>query len=232
MVMSTPFIIALSGGSGSGKSVLAEALVGVLSARLGQDAAQIVREDDYYLPMSVYGPASTDAERTALAANINYDRPEAKEAERLAADLAALKTGEAVDAPIYDYGKHDRSPDTRRLAPTPVVILEGIHALSMPAVKPLIDLSVYVDTPDDLRLARRLRRDVLERGRSVESVLSQYLSTVRSAHYQHTYPAKFEADLVIADEGLPAYGHVRPTEQAIERMLAPVLDRLASAGVI
>ena len=93
-------------------------------------------------------------------------------------------------------------------------------------------MSVYVDTPDDLRLARRIRRDVTERGRSLESVLQQYLGTVRAAHYQWTYPAKFEADLVIADEGLPAYGNVRPTGEAIERMIAPVLARLQNCGAI
>ena len=102
----------------------------------------------------------------------------------------------------------------------------------MPELKPLIDLSIYVDTPDDLRLARRLRRDVVERGRSVESVLAQYLGTVRAAHYRHTFPAMFEADLVIADEGLPAYGQVRASEDAIARMLAPILDRMRSEGVI
>ena len=102
----------------------------------------------------------------------------------------------------------------------------------MPKIRNFIDLSVYVDTPDDLRLARRIRRDVLERGRTVDSVLMQYMSTVRSAHYRWTHPAKFDADLVIADEGLPAYGNVKPTGEAIERMIAPVLARLQTAGVI
>ncbi len=113
-----------------------------------------------------------------------------------------------------------------------MIILEGIHALSVPDLKPLIDLSIYVDTPDDLRLARRIRRDVVERDRDIESVLNQYLDTVRAAHYRHTHPAKFEADLVIADEGLPAYGDVVPSGAAIARMLAPVLSRLTDAGVL
>jgi len=111
-------------------------------------------------------------------------------------------------------------------------LVEGIHVLSIPEIAPLIDLSVYVDTPDDLRLARRIRRDVVDRGRQVESVLQQYLGTVRAAHYRHTHPAMFEADLVVADEGLPAYGQVRPSDEAIARMLAPILDRLRSDGVI
>lgn len=228
MTMRAPFLIALSGGSGSGKSTLAEALL----ERIGNDRAVLIGEDDYYRPMSDYGPTETDAQRQAIIEAIDYDSPAAKEGDRLLADLAALKAGRAIEAPIYDYARHDRSRQTRRLEAVNVILLEGIHALSIPEIEALIDLSVYVDTPDDLRLARRLRRDVLERGRDVEDVLGQYLSTVRAAHYRYTFPAKFQADLVIADEGLPAYGHLRPTPAAIERMLAPVLERLVSEGIL
>lgn len=222
------FLIAMSGGSGSGKSTLAVALL----ERLGPGQAVMFGEDAYYHPMSHYGEPQTAAEREALVAGINYDDPKSKEVDHLVSDLRALKAGEGVDQPIYDYDRHDRSKDTRRIEPAPVLILEGIHALSMPKIRNLIDLSVYVDTPDDLRLARRIRRDVIERGRTVDSVLQQYMSTVRAAHYRFTYPAMFEADLVIADEGVPAYGHVKPSAEAIERMLAPVLSRLQTAGVI
>ncbi|AXE66556.1 uridine kinase [Hyphomonas sp. CACIAM 19H1] len=222
------FLIAMSGGSGSGKSTLAVALL----ERLGPGQAVMFGEDAYYHPMSHYGEPQTAAEREALVAGINYDDPKSKEVDHLVSDLRALKAGEGVDQPIYDYDRHDRSENTRRIEPAPVLILEGIHALSMPKIRNLIDLSVYVDTPDDLRLARRIRRDVIERGRTVDSVLQQYMSTVRAAHYRFTYPAMFEADLVIADEGVPAYGHVKPSAEAIERMLAPVLSRLQTAGVI
>lgn len=222
------FLIAMSGGSGSGKSTLAVALL----ERLGPGQAVMFGEDAYYHPMSHYGEPQTAAEREALVAGINYDDPKSKEVDHLVSDLRALKAGEGVDQPIYDYDRHDRSKSTRRIEPAPVLILEGIHALSMPKIRNLIDLSVYVDTPDDLRLARRIRRDVIERGRTVDSVLQQYMSTVRAAHYRFTYPAMFEADLVIADEGVPAYGHVKPSAEAIERMLAPVLSRLQTAGVI
>lgn len=218
----------MSGGSGSGKSTLAEALL----AHLPKGQAVMFGEDAYYLPMSHYGTPKTEDERHALIASINYDAPQSKEVDHLVKDLKALKAGQGVDQPIYDYDRHDRSKKTRRIEPAPILILEGIHALSMPKIRPLIDLSVYVDTPDDLRLARRIRRDVVERGREVEGVLQQYLGTVRAAHYRYTYPAMFEADLVIADEGVPAYGNVRPTEEAIERMLAPVLARLQTAGAI
>lgn len=222
------FLIAMSGGSGSGKSTLAEALL----EHLGPGRAVMFGEDAYYHPMKYYGAPETDDERAALVAGINYDDPKSKEVDLLVSDLKALKAGETVEQPIYDYERHDRSKNTRRIESAPVLILEGIHALSMPKIRSFIDLSVYVDTPDDLRLARRIRRDVLERGRTVHSVLLQYMSTVRSAHYRWTYPAKFDADLVIADEGLPAYGDVKPSSEAIERMLAPVLARLQTAGVI
>lgn len=222
------FLIAMSGGSGSGKSTLAEALL----EHLGPGRAVMFGEDAYYHPMKYYGAPKTDEERHDLVARINYDDPKSKEVELLVSDLRALKAGETVEQPIYDYERHDRSKQTRRIESAPVLILEGIHALSMPKIRTFIDLSVYVDTPDDLRLARRIRRDVLERGRTVDSVLMQYMSTVRSAHYRWTYPAKFDADLVIADEGLPAYGDVKPSSEAIERMLAPVLARLQTAGVI
>ncbi|ABI78717.1 putative uridine kinase [Hyphomonas neptunium ATCC 15444] len=228
MTKKKSFLIAMSGGSGSGKSTLAEALL----EHLGPGKAVMFGEDAYYHPMRFYGTPQTVAEREALVAGINYDDPKSKEVDHLVSDLKALKAGEAVEQPIYDYERHDRSTNTRRIESAPVLILEGIHALSMPKIRNFIDLSVYVDTPDDLRLARRIRRDVIERGRTVDSVLAQYMSTVRSAHYRWTHPAKFDADLVIADEGLPAYGNVKPTGEAIERMIAPVLARLQTAGVI
>ncbi len=221
------FLIAVAGGSGSGKSTVVDALL----ARLGPEQGIVVHEDAYYWPMSHYGEARTDTERAELAARVDYDDPGAKDVGRLVSDLAAVKRGEAVDIPVYDYARHDRSDTQRRIAPRPVVIFEGIHALSLPELRPLVDLAIYVDTPDDLRLARRLRRDVVERGRDVEGVLNQYLASVRPAHYRHTYPAKFSADLVIADEGLPAYGDIVPSEAAIERMLAPILERLHRAGL-
>lgn len=229
MSKATPFLIAMSGGSGSGKSTLATALLD----KLGSERAVIFHEDGYYWPMRHYGPCETEEQRAAIIAGVNYDDPASKDTNHLVNDIAALKGGHGIDQPVYDYDRHDRSTTrTHRIEPADVIILEGIHALSVADLKPLIDLSIYVDTPDDLRLARRIRRDVVERDRNIESVLNQYLDTVRAAHYRHTHPAKFEADLVIADEGLPAYGDVVPSGAAIARMLAPVLSRLADAGVM
>ncbi len=225
----TPYLIAMTGGSGSGKSTVAEALVEACA----EQGVVIFNEDGYYWPMSHYGPADTDEQRQAIIASVNYDDPVSKETSLMARQLADLKAGRTIEQPIYDYDVHDRKTDeTRRLEPAAIIIIEGIHALSVPELKPLIDLSIYVDTPDDLRLARRIRRDVVERGRDVPSVLNQYLTTVRAAHYRHTYPAMFEADLVIADEGLPAYGKVRAGKEATQRMLAPITARLHAEGVL
>jgi len=229
MSRTTPYLIAMTGGSGSGKSTVAEALVEACA----EQGVVIFNEDGYYWPMSHYGPADTDEQRQAIIANVNYDDPVSKETGLMARQLADLKAGRTIEQPIYDYDRHDRKTDeTRRLEPAAIIIIEGIHALSVPELKPLIDLSIYVDTPDDLRLARRIRRDVVERGRDVPSVLNQYLTTVRAAHYRHTYPAMFEADLVIADEGLPAYGKVRAGKEATQRMLAPITARLHAEGVL
>ena len=228
MARTAPFLIAMSDGSGSGKSTVAEALVETCRSA----GVVIFHEDGYYWPMAHYGPAETEEQRQAIIAKVNYDDPVSKETSLMARQLADLKAGVTIEQPIYDYDLHDRKTETLTIAPAPVIILEGIHALSVPELRPLIDLSIYVDTPDDLRLARRMRRDVVERGRSIESVLAQYLGTVRAAHYRHTFPAKFEADLVIADEGLPAYGQVRPSDEAINRMISPIMSRLQAEGVL
>ncbi|MCZ4297258.1 uridine kinase [Henriciella marina] len=228
MTMS-PFLVAMSGGSGSGKSTLADALI----QRLGPGRAVIFHEDGYYWPMRHYGPCDTPEQRAAIIEQANYDDPASKDTAHLVNDIRALKRGQVIEQPVYDFDRHDRDETrTLRIEPAPVIILEGIHALSVKALRPLIDLSIYVDTPDDLRLARRIRRDVVERERTVQNVLEHYLKTVRAAHYRFTHPAKFEAELVIADEGLPAYGKVYPGEDAIDRMLAPVVSRLQLMGVL
>ena len=222
MAAQPPFVIALSGGSGSGKSTLADALIDVI----GPGKAVLFHEDAYYWPRSHYPEEiRTDG--------IDYDHPASKDSVALVADLAALKAAQSINQPVYDYKTHDRLPDqSLKIDPLPIIIFEGIHTLSIPEADAYIDLRVYVDTPDDLRLARRIRRDVVERKRPVESVLDQYMTSVRAAHYAHTFPSKFKADLVIADEGLPAYGDVSPGPEAVQRMLAPVLGRLQRANVI
>lgn len=223
----TPFIIAITGGSGSGKSTIAAAL----KDRCAAAGVTIFNEDGYYWPISHYGDVADAAARQTVINQVNYDDPASKDTALMARQLSALKSGHPIEQPIYNYDLHDRVPDrTLRIEPTNILVVEGIHVLSIPELRPLVDLSVYVDTPDDLRLARRMRRDVLERGRSVDSVLRQYLGSVRASHYRHTYPVMFEADLVIADEGLPAYGQIQASDEAINRMLAPILARLDQEG--
>ena len=226
-ISNAAFLIAITGGPGSGKSTLAEALAKLLPP----GEAVIFHEDGYYWPKA--DVSAQHADYTGRWEDIiNFDDPASKDTGLMAQHLAALKAGQAIAQPIYDYDRHDRATATLPIAPARLIILEGIHALSVAEIAPLIDLSIYVDTPDDLRLARRLRRDVLERKRTVESVLEQYLGTVRASHYRYTYPTMFEADLVIADEGLPAYGEVSPSAAAIDRMMAPITARLQVEGIL
>ncbi len=215
MRASPSFVIAISGGSGSGKSTIVEGLI----ERLGASVATQFHEDSYYWPLSHYGSSPKPQD-------IDYDSPKSKDVEMLARDLATLKASQSINQPIYDFSKHDRLTETRLLRPAPIILLEGIHVLSINEISDLIDLSVYVDTSIDLRLARRIRRDVVERGRSIDGVLQQYMNRVRPAHYRYTHPAKYMADLVIADEGTLAYGKFTPSTDAVDRMLAPILDRI------
>ncbi len=226
--MTKPYLVAITGGSGSGKSTLAAAL----SEAYTKIGVSIFHEDRYYLPMSHYGTALSVAEKNETIAKINYDSPDSKDAELIYQHLHQLLAGQTIDQPVYDYERHDRSPDKRhRLDPAGLIIVEGIHALSLPGIRPLIDLSVYLHTPDDLRLARRIRRDVIERGRSVDGILHQYLESVRPSHYKYTHPTMFEAELVIVDEGLPARGRIRSDTSTIERLMAPIIEHLAKQGL-
>ena len=162
----------------------------------------------------------------------------AKDMEMMYRDIAALKRGETIDQPVYDFAAHDRKKgEFETVVPKRVTIVEGIHVLSDPAIAELFDLKVYVDTPDDLRLARRILRDTAPedqggRGRSVDRVISQYLNFVRPTHHRVTGPHKYIADLVIADEGLPAFTTSRPTRHAVMRMLAPVRNWLEDRGIV
>lgn len=215
MSASSSFVIAISGGSGSGKSTIVDGLI----ERLGSTVATQFHEDAYYWPLAHYGP-------NPKTQDIDYDSPTSKDVEMLARDLTALKANQSINQPIYDFSKHDRTNQTRTVQPAPIILVEGIHVLSISEISEIIDLSVYVDTSIDLRLARRIRRDVVERGRSIDGVLQQYMNRVRPAHYRYTHPAKYLADLVIADEGSLAYGKFTPSKDAVDRMLAPILDRI------
>ena len=194
-----PLLIGLAGGSGSGKTTVADALVNALEEIL------LIQHDAYYRHRSDL----SYEERT----RVNYDHPDSLETELLIAHLEELRAGRSVRRPVYDFADHLRSGIDVEVASAPVVLVEGILVLADPDLRKLFDLRIYVDTDPDLRLARRIRRDIIERGRTVESVLAQYESTVRPMHLEFVEPSKRYADLIIP-EGYNA-GAVRTVVEMI-----------------
>ena len=229
----TPYLIGITGGSGSGKSTLADAL----KLRLGDEQCTLLEEDHYYKARTDQAGGAETWSLEEVEANVNFDATTSKDMALMTSNIAALKRGETIRQPIYDFATHDRvAGESVTVRPTPVIIVEGIHVLSEPELADLFDLKIYVDTPDDLRLSRRILRDVIPkseggRGRSVDRVISQYLKFVRASHHRFTEPAKFICDLVIADEGLPAYGNACPSKAAIDRMVAPVMAQIPKAVI-
>ena len=178
--------IGLAGGSGSGKTTIA----GAVLERLDGQVAHI-QHDAYYRHM----PELSYEERT----KVNYDHPASLETELLVEHLLALRLGQAIERPVYDFAVHLRSDETVRVEPAPVVVVEGILVLAEPELRSELDLKIFVDTDSDVRLARRLQRDIEERGRTVESVVKQYFETVRPMHVQYVEPSKAYADLIIPE---------------------------------
>ncbi len=179
----SPLIIGVAGGSGSGKTTIAEALVDAI------EGVVFIQHDAYYR----HQPGLTFEERV----RVNYDHPDSLETELLVTHLEALRAGQPVERPEYDFTQHLRSRRTVAVAPAPVVVVEGILVLADASLRSLMDLRVYVDTDPDLRLARRLERDIRERGRTPDSVLAQYLATVRPMHLEFVEPSKRHADIII-----------------------------------
>ena len=201
-------LIAITGGSGSGKSTLAEALLSALPA----GSAVLMREDSYYRDAA----SLPDFD----AATFDFDDVAARDHELMAADLTRLKAGKPVTAPVYSFIHHGREPDGEPIPAAEVVIVEGTHVLCTPEMTALFDIRVYVDTPADIRFIRRLLRDQAERGRTADSVIAQYLATVRPGHERLTEPSKVHADFVVAD----STAAVRLDDpQAVVRLVAPVL---------
>ena len=201
-------LIGITGGSGSGKSTLAEALLNALPTG---DAA-LLREDSYYIDAAALPGFD--------AVTFDFDDVAARDHDLLARHLAELKAGRPVVVPVYSFIHHGREPGGEPVAPASVVIVEGTHLLCTPAVADLFDIRVFVDTPADIRFIRRLLRDQVERGRTAESVIQQYLATVRPGHERLTEPSRAHADFIIAD----ATAAVRLTDpQAVVRLAAPVL---------
>ena len=187
--MRPALVIGVAGGTGSGKTTIARKLVEAMP----RGSALILEYDSYYRDRSDLSPD----QRAAL----NYDHPDALESELLAEHLRLLRAGEPVDAPIYDFRSHTRRAETRRVAPTPVVVVEGILTLAQPAVREQLDIKIFVDTDPDIRVFRRVRRDLEDRGRTFASVREQYYRTVRPMHNQFVEPSKRWADLIIPEGG-------------------------------
>jgi len=179
------FVVGVAGGSGSGKT----SVVRAVARRLDSDLVTVVRHDWYYRDLSHLTPNDR-----ALA---NFDHPDSLETELLERHLRALRAGQPVDAPTYDFATHTRGADVLRLHPTRIVLLDGILVLSDARLRALIDYSVFVEVDATERLARRLRRDTRDRGRSPESVRAQFLETVQPMHERYVEPSRGHADLTI-----------------------------------
>jgi uridine kinase len=202
-----PLIVGIAGGSGSGKTSLARTLAGAL----GPDRVALLCHDAYYRDRSALPPEGR--------ATLDYDVPDALDQALFVEHLGALRAGLPVWPPIYCFATHCRTGAAAPLGPQPIVIVEGILLLWEPAVRAALDLSIYVDAPEDVRLERRLARDVAERGRTAAAVLAQFRTTVSEAHRAYVEPTRTMADLVL--------GNVAPLERVVEVAAAVVLDRLA-----
>ena len=180
-------IVGIAGGTGSGKTTI----TGQIAERLG-DRVTVITHDNYYRAHH----EMTYEERTLL----NYDHPDAYETELLVEHLAALRRGESVEVPVYDFTIYDRTDATTTVHPAPVIIVEGIVIFAHPQLREQMDVKVYVDADADVRILRRILRDVQERGRSLESVINQYLTTVKPMHEAFVEPSKKYADVIVPSE--------------------------------
>ena len=181
-------IIGIAGGTGSGKTTLTLRL----KERFGDDLS-ILYHDNYY-------KSHSDMPYEART-KLNYDHPDAFDTPRMIADLEALRRGEAIQSPTYDYTIHDRARETVEVRPTKVVVVEGILIFENRTLRDLMDIKIFVDTDADVRILRRITRDVKERGRSLDSVVTQYLTTVKPMHEQFVEPSKRFADIVVLEGG-------------------------------
>jgi uridine kinase len=183
------FVLGIAGGTGSGKTTVAHNVIAALPAR----AAVLIDSDAYYRDRSSLPRADRE--------HINFDHPDAIETEFLETHLVALRAGRAIEMPQYDYREHARRRETRRVEPAPVVVVEGILVLADERLRAQMDLKIFVDTDADIRLMRRMRRDMEERGRTFAQVRDQYSETVRPMHLAFVEPSKRFADLIVPEGG-------------------------------
>ena len=182
-------VIGVAGGSGSGKTTVVRRIV----ESLGSDQVTVLEHDRYYR----YRSDLRLEERAAL----NYDHPDSLETDLLVAHLEQLRAGGAVEAPLYDFARYARLASTEPLQPRRAIIVEGILIFTDAALRGLLDIKVFVDADDDVRFIRRLRRDVAERGRTMDSVIEQYLGTVKPMHLEFVEPSKRYADIIVPQGG-------------------------------
>ena len=185
----TPLVIGLAGGTGSGKTTVAN----VILQRVGPERIAYVPHDAYYRSFTDLRPAAASA--------INWDHPDALDTELMVEQVGALKAGRAIELPVYDFTTNLRTTATRRIEPQPIILVEGILIFAHASLRALFDMKIFVDTDADLRFIRRLRRDITERGRTAESVIRQYLATVRPMHLEFVEPSKRYADIIVPQGG-------------------------------
>ena len=208
MVMD-PLVIGLAGGTGSGKTTVAK----VILQRVGAAHIAYVPHDAYYLSLSDFPAGDVSL--------INWDHPAALDTELMIEHVKALKAGQGIDLPVYDFAAYRRTTRTVRVEPQPIILVEGILLFAEPNLRPVFDVKIFVDTDADLRFIRRLQRDIAERGRTAESVIQQYLATVRPMHLEFVEPSKRYADVIIPEGGY--------NEVAMEMVVARIEALLGAA---
>jgi uridine kinase len=185
----TPLVIGIAGGSGSGKTTVAQTIL----QRVGQERIAFLQHDSYYKDLRGLP--------TAQRNEFNFDHPNSLETELLIEHISALREGKPVEVPIYDFSTDSRTTQTFTIEPRNVILVEGILIFTEAALRSLFDIKIFVDTDADLRFIRRLERDIHERGRSTESVVKQYIHTVRPMHLEFVEPSKRYADIIIPEGG-------------------------------
>jgi uridine kinase len=189
MSHNTPLVIGIAGGSGSGKTTVAQEILN----RVGADRIVYLQHDSYYKDLTGLPPA--------LRMDVNFDHPHSLQTELLIKHVEALRDLQSVEVPIYDFATHSRTNQTFTVAPRGVILVEGILIFAEPELRKLFDVKIFVDTDADVRFIRRLHRDITERSRTTESVIKQYESTVRPMHLEFVEPSKRYADVIIPEGG-------------------------------
>ncbi len=207
MEQAAPVTLGIAGGSGSGKTTVASALL----ERVGPEHIAIVTHDSYYKDLS-HLPDNQRAE-------INFDHPDSLDTALMTQHIRALQAGETVSIPRYDFTRHQRTAETHSVAPRPIILVEGILILAEASLRALCNIKIFVDIDADVRFIRRLERDTQERGRSVASVIQQYMRTVRPMHLRFVEPSKRYADVIIPEGGYNTVA-IEMVAERIRRVLA------------